>query len=263
MSVERARRLAPLRGLRPLSLHAGSDQERDADPARDRLPAGLRRSQLLPPRPRCGSRCVLEHGAGRSVSGSVRFLQASGERHQGSSGRSSCRAVAVGELAEEPVGGRSSSTASGGSSGRVRMRAEPLDDGVARVKLCVHNTTELERGRRRRPHAGAAREPALDPRRAAGRRRPVHLADRERRAARRRGGRLRERQHLAGARLARGRRRARRRDVPARPSPDRPREPRQPLRQHRDRGGAAAPRADPERGGARADRRPGPEGAAR
>ena len=92
-------------------------------------------------------------------------------------------------------------------------------------------------------------------------RRSLHLAARERRAARRGRGGLRERQHLAGPRLARGRRRARRGDVPPRPSADRPREPRQPLRQHRDRGGAAAPRADAERGGARRDRRPGPEGA--
>ena len=36
-------RLAALRGLRALPLHARGDQERDADPVRDRLPARVRR----------------------------------------------------------------------------------------------------------------------------------------------------------------------------------------------------------------------------
>ena len=139
-----ARRLAPLRGLRPLSLHPGSDQERDPDPARDRLPAGLRRSQSRRRGPRCGSRSCSSTAPKRSVSGSVRFLQASGERHQGVERTIELPPVAVGELAEEPVGGPFEFDGERRIQGRVRMRAEPLGDGVARVKLCVHNTTELE-----------------------------------------------------------------------------------------------------------------------
>ena len=67
-------------------------------------------------------------------------------------------------------------------------------------------------------------------------------------------------QHVAGAGLARRRRDARGGDRAARPPADRPREPRQPVRQHRDRGGARAPRAGAQRRGARRDRAPGPGG---
>ena len=40
--LEAARRLAALRGVRALSLHAGGDQERHPDTVRDHLPGGLR-----------------------------------------------------------------------------------------------------------------------------------------------------------------------------------------------------------------------------
>ena len=53
----------------------------------------------------------------------------------------------------------------------------------------------------------------------------------------------------------------RRGDRAARPPGARAGEPRQPVRQHRDRGGAAAPRAGAVRRRARGDRRPGPGGA--
>ena len=52
--VERAGRLAALRGLRALSVHAGRDQERHAHAVRDRLPARVRaaaRHDLRPPGP--------------------------------------------------------------------------------------------------------------------------------------------------------------------------------------------------------------------
>ena len=243
-----ARRLAALRGLRALPLHAGGDQERDADPARDRLPAGLRGAQPLRPRTRCGSRCVLEHGADATVAGSVRFLQASGERHQGV------------ERGARAAGGRGRAAGRGDPGAGVQLRRAstscaagcgcgPSASATAGPGSASASTTRTEvedDGDVERPVA-LRLEPALDPRRPAGRRRALRLADRERGAERRGGRRLRERQHLAGAGLARGRRRARRLDVPARPPADRPREPRQPLRQHRDRGGAAAPRPDAER----------------
>ena len=89
---------------------------------------------------------VVELGAGAAVSGSVRFLQASGERHQGVERAIELPPVAVGEPAEEPVGGPFEFDGERRIQGRVRMRAEPLGEGVARVKLCVHNTTELEGG---------------------------------------------------------------------------------------------------------------------
>ena len=97
------------------------------------LPAGQRRA---PP----GCRAALELAAGRRSSGS----------------------------AEEPAGGSSASTArTAGRSGRVRMRAELLGEGLARVKLCVHNTTEIEDAGEIERAEALRREPALDPRRAA------------------------------------------------------------------------------------------------
>ena len=98
---------------------------------------------------RCGSRSSSSTAAEASVSGSVRFLQASGERHQGVERTIELPPVAVGELAEEPVGGPFEFDGERRIQGRVRMRAEPLAEGVARVKLCVHNTTELEGDGRR------------------------------------------------------------------------------------------------------------------
>jgi len=90
---------------------------------------------------------VLEWEAGASVAGSVRFLQASGARHQGVERGIELPAVGLSELA------------AGGSvkrefrfegerelRGRVRMRAESLGEGLARVKLCLHNESEIVAG---------------------------------------------------------------------------------------------------------------------
>ena len=50
-----ARRVAALRGLRPLPVHARGDQERHAHAVRDRLPAGVRRPATRAPLAACGS----------------------------------------------------------------------------------------------------------------------------------------------------------------------------------------------------------------
>ena len=80
-----ARRLAALRGLRALPVHAGGDQERDADPVRDRLPARLRGRRDPTPSTTCGCECVLEAAAPDALL--TRDGRAScspaGERHQG------------------------------------------------------------------------------------------------------------------------------------------------------------------------------------
>ena len=52
VSVETMLSDAALRGLRALPVHAGGDQERDADPVRDRLSAGLRGRRPAHVRPR-------------------------------------------------------------------------------------------------------------------------------------------------------------------------------------------------------------------
>jgi hypothetical protein len=93
---------------------------------------------------------VLEHGPEARVAGSVRFLQASGERHQGVEHSLQLPAAPVARLAAEPPPPAELELAGGAGApvlrGRVRIRAEALGEGLARVKLCVHNTTELAGG---------------------------------------------------------------------------------------------------------------------
>jgi hypothetical protein len=86
---------------------------------------------------------ILEFEPGATVGGSVRFLQASGEGHQGVE-----RALALGPavLVDLCAGGVGEEFRFAGEeelSGRARLRAELLEDGVARLRLCVHNSSEL------------------------------------------------------------------------------------------------------------------------
>jgi hypothetical protein len=69
---------------------------------------------------------VLEPGA--SVSGTLAFLEASGER------RVELEADATVEFAFNEV------------QGRVRLATTPLEDGLVRVAMCVHNTTPVPEG---------------------------------------------------------------------------------------------------------------------
>ena len=94
-------------------------------------------------KPSLRAEVILEFEAGATLAGSVRFLQASGAGHEGVE-----RALALGpaSLDELCAGGVGEGFRFAGEeelSGRVRLRAERLDDGVARVKLCVHNTSAL------------------------------------------------------------------------------------------------------------------------
>ena len=73
--------------------------------------------------------CVLE-GAGE-VSAEVRFLQASGTRHQADERRIELDAPGRYEFAFPPL------------SGRVRLSVDEREDGRRLVTCCVHNTTEL------------------------------------------------------------------------------------------------------------------------
>jgi hypothetical protein len=87
---------------------------------------------------------ILEHGPGAKVAGSVRFLQASGEKgHQGVERAIELEATPLEELAVEGVGSVFGFEGERRLEGRVRLRAEALGEGVTRIKLCVHNTSEL------------------------------------------------------------------------------------------------------------------------
>ncbi len=90
---------------------------------------------------------VLEPGAGdQPVSGTLAFLEPSGERHQGVARRVEVQADSTVEFSFDSV------------QGRVRLATTPLDDGLVRVSMCVHNTTAVPEGLDR---AGALRSSLL------------------------------------------------------------------------------------------------------
>jgi hypothetical protein len=75
---------------------------------------------------------VLEPG--ESVSGTLAFLEPSGERHQGVARRVEVEADTTVEFGFD------------GLHGRVRLATAPLEGGLVRVAMCVHNTTEVAEG---------------------------------------------------------------------------------------------------------------------
>ena len=92
--------------------------------------------------------CVLRGGPEAKLTGSVRFLQAAGERHKGVERRLDPGTATLAELARDGVGGEfefGAEDAEGAPPlrGRVRIRAELLGPELARVKLCVHNDSEV------------------------------------------------------------------------------------------------------------------------
>ncbi len=79
--------------------------------------------------------CALEAGDEPKLTATVRFLTASGERHKGEE-----RRVEV-DGPGEPV-----PFEFGGVRGRVRLRIDPMEGELTRVRVCVHNTTEVDGG---------------------------------------------------------------------------------------------------------------------
>jgi hypothetical protein len=82
--------------------------------------------------------CALDAGTDVRVAASVRFLQSIGAGHS-----------AVERRIELPEPGPAVEFAFDGEvrlTGRARMRLDPLDDGLTRVRVCVHNTTRCEPG---------------------------------------------------------------------------------------------------------------------
>ena len=91
--------------------------------------------------------CVLTHEPGAKVAGTTRFLQASGEGHEGVPRQVEIEPVASDDPYGDGVGTEFSFE--GGDdgralTGRARLRAERVGEGLTRVRMCVHNTTELE-----------------------------------------------------------------------------------------------------------------------
>ena len=212
---------------------------------------------------RCASRSCSSTGRGRDASrGAVRFLQASGERHQGVERALELAPAPLERLAaEEPLGrefsfdgGRSagggrgcapsgSARASPGSGSASTTRPSPMAAGLERPAALRSSllSTHVVAARRRRALRSRRSTPTG---RTARRWRPARTSTPCRCSPRPSDD------AVLGAAI-----------VPARPPADRAREPRQPLRQHRDRGGAAAARAALSEAERARDRRPGPEGA--
>jgi hypothetical protein len=89
---------------------------------------------------------ILEFEPGATVAGVVRFLQASGAGHQGVERAIELAPTRVEELCGVGVGEEFGFDGEEQLTGRVRMRAEALGEGLARVKLCVHNASALTGG---------------------------------------------------------------------------------------------------------------------
>jgi hypothetical protein len=197
--LDAAGRRAAVGGLLPLPLHPGRDQERDADPVRDHLPAvyaaecaGAFDHQRLE------SLATLEpEHATPELSVELRWLEQTG---RGSGGRPAPRADAwrIDRVRSRSVAGRRLSF----DRGRLTVRSEPAEDGEHYLRDASASTT------RRRSAAGLT-APAPCASRCS---QPTRAAVA--------GGKfvsplepaLRQRQHLPGPRQRRRRRDRRRRD---------------------------------------------------
>jgi hypothetical protein len=92
-------------------------------------------------------------GADARMRGEVRFLQARGDRHEAVERRLDVSGRGLARLAEEPV---VAPFELGGLTGRLRMAAARVEDGLWRVALCVHNTTPVADGLDRAGALGAS-----------------------------------------------------------------------------------------------------------
>jgi hypothetical protein len=94
--------------------------------------------------------CVVEAEPEAELRTTVRFLQASGERHRARERRLELGPAAVGDLAQGGVGETFAFDGASELRGRLRMRCERLEQrGLWRVRACVHNTTTVEAGMER------------------------------------------------------------------------------------------------------------------
>jgi hypothetical protein len=106
---------------------------------------------------------VVEARQDTTISGTVRFLQVAGDRHEGAEREIELPSTPVADLlagAGEPVEFRFEGERA--ISGRARLRAEAVDgDGLVRVKLCVHNSTVIEAGEAESMERGEALRSSL------------------------------------------------------------------------------------------------------
>jgi hypothetical protein len=90
---------------------------------------------------------ILEAGPEAQITGTVRFLQAAGEGHRGVERRLELGTTGLAALTREWARIEFAFPREAGAGevrGRAVMRAEMLGPELARVKLCVHNDSEIE-----------------------------------------------------------------------------------------------------------------------
>ena len=231
-----ARRLAALRGVRALPVHAGCDQERDPDAVRIVYPPAYAAECDGRVRP-CPAGCVADAEPGARLTADAALPGSpSGDRATRRRER---------RLQTRPGGRRPSASARSSMAVGFTLRSQSLDDGGALVRAL-----RPQHGRGRagpRPRRRRCARPDLDARRG---------RDLRRSASSRRSKRGRESVNIWPVLASPTTTRC---SVPRSSFPTtrrcRAREPRQPVRRHGDRGGAGPARARADRRRARADRR--------
>jgi hypothetical protein len=88
---------------------------------------------------------LLQGGPDARIGGRALFLQATGERYEAAERSLELGPATLAELARQPVRDRFAFPLddAGELRGRVTMRAELISPSLARIRLCVHNETEL------------------------------------------------------------------------------------------------------------------------
>ena len=94
----------------------------------------------------CGWSASSRRAPRPTLAGTIRFLTSEGERHKAAARRIELPPTPLAELIEDGRGEEFVFEGEETIAGRVRMRAERVGDGLARVKLCVHNTTDARAG---------------------------------------------------------------------------------------------------------------------
>ncbi|MDQ3728973.1 MAG: hypothetical protein M3355_05235 [Actinomycetota bacterium] len=90
--------------------------------------------------------CILHSEEDAKISGIVRFLQTAGDRHEGEARLLKIPPTSLADLADGGVGEEFAYEGEQPIEGRIRLRADDLGNGLARVRICVHNSTPVENG---------------------------------------------------------------------------------------------------------------------
>jgi hypothetical protein len=88
--------------------------------------------------------CVLHVEEGAKVGGIIRFLQTAGDRHEGEARLLEISPAPLAELSDGGIGEEFSFEGEQPIEGRIRLRADDAGPGLARIRMCIHNSTPVE-----------------------------------------------------------------------------------------------------------------------